>query len=1170
MSLKGNQLRLLEEVTLYPAVLSRLGAVASGTVTESLPIDLLLQDVLEPDLAEETSLDNRFGRLLDEGETAAAQTLKELRGGDPQTGTLILRTKVKFASDIETTLRRVMGLLLILKDTQHPRLRELSTTVDALSRDAYLRAHRPGRLLQLLAPLERELEQLVTETLDRVRREVEDLRAALNPSNERDLSIALQRLDHVLQSPESLPVAQRLLALAKRALHGQLSPEDLKILHQEGIQRERLVRPRGDFPADVKSAADVLALLGREDPRLKFASEFERDKTRELFRALLPEGEVLNTAAVARRLLTFLGLPSEIPSDSYRGSLGSSFRIRIPVPRIPALRDGGRYFPQGIQLVVPYRTDESAIPKLLQDTPKDALRIVYFPGRLDRPLRQVFYLDSDVGYIDHVDLLRLGECLQDQRSHAFQQIILPRLPLERVKPYQGGGPVSPEMFRGRRDVIERLKQPRGGTVLFSGRMMGKSSILTKIHNDIQASQRAGSTSREFSVFISNAAEDLLTPLVEKLASMLGGERGSKFLQADRSLAPSPTLRPRDRQERARQRLANFRSLVNILLERRESHLTILLDEADRFAAADAERPRAESLAWLLRDLEQEMPDRLRVVFAGFQTIHHQVLFKSGAFANWFGLEQLGALAEEDAGSLVIEPFADFGFTFASRAGVDRIMEFTGRHPLLIQETCARLMERMAARRRGAPEDETILIQAGDVETVCRDDQLRDRVRQVLSLNLDEYPRLKLMVYLILFASGMSDSRRSLSLEEFKLDDLKETLIDFYQAQFNDYFDERSIGALVQELMALGLVSRRGDSYEFVNRTFAAMLQEDRGFDNELQRLLERVTNPDRSEVRRFFTLPNEDLERILRLERGHILVLGLPGTLRTFIANALFESDSRSRTDTFLLSARGCRNLEEVHDRLKAELKERRKTLSLDDLLVKNNIKTIVFDNVDELSGGGALVKLAQQLAERDLRMVAFGGPVLARHYVAELAAYDVDVVPLRRLRPQDIKAWGEQLSGSSGDFQIIFDEERSRSLAKVTGGYFPLLTRFKEFVRRRSYNAREIIPSLQDVAGFAKDLTPPAVEETLLAPLDPQERGLLAKLYEFASKEDIWDVEWEFIDEMVLSPLASGTQEPLTVWRDRFEVLRLLDLLEERPVAGRRKVLIAKEGPLHIAFKAG
>src|SRR5690554_8160392 len=105
------------------------------------------------------------------------------------------------------------------------------------------------------------------------------------------------------------------------------------------------------------------------------------------------------------------------------------------------------------------------------------------------------------------------------------------------------------------------------------------------------------------------------------------------------------------------------------------------------------------------------------------------------------------------------------------------------------------MERTQARRTGSLEDEVITIEAGDVEVVCRDDQLRDRLHQVLSLNLNENPRLKLMVYLILYSCG-TGSESTLRLEDFSLASLKAELLKWYGEQFNDYFDEKNIGALI--------------------------------------------------------------------------------------------------------------------------------------------------------------------------------------------------------------------------------------------------------------------------------------------------------------------------------------------------------------------------------------
>ena len=276
-------------------------------------------------------------------------------------------------------------------------------------------------------------------------------------------------------------------------------------------------------------------------------------------------------------------------------------------------------------------------------------------------------------------LARLGEHLLDQRAHAFQQVILLEYRSQRVQPYQGGGPVSPEMFRGRREVISKLKQPRGGTVLFSGRMMGKSSISEQNpHGHPGAKECGGRAKRAERVHLQRCGGHSASAGRE-VFGLARQPRRRVFKQPSKAGAYGE-LETQRAQGKTAKRLENFRQLIGAILNT-GIHLAILIDEADKFAAADADKPREESLAWLLRDLEHEMPDNLRVVFAGFQTIHRQVLFENGAFANWFGLVQLGPLDTDDAKALVVEPFADLGFVFTSEAGVERILDFTGRHPL---------------------------------------------------------------------------------------------------------------------------------------------------------------------------------------------------------------------------------------------------------------------------------------------------------------------------------------------------------------------------------------------------------------------------------------------------------------------------------------------------------
>lgn len=1161
--IKLHQLRALTEIQRYPSLLARLSQASSPAEEQT---GTVLKGLLEPALEQGVPPEDRFRELIEAGELGAARVIGELTTlSEEQRQSAIFRRQARLQQDIEAQLRRVQGLVLLLQVGAPERARQEAAEEQRLSSDPVLKAARPGKLLRELQDLERRLEERIRVEIEAIRSEVEELRRSIRPSNERDLTLAIRRLEVLLQSEESLPEAQRLLLLARRARDGALSADDLRILHQQGAHRSRLVRTWATMAQlGVASPADVLKLLEDQDSPVRLTGDFDRRNVRDLFQSFL--SSPLNTETAARRLFSFLGLPEGEVSLT-RGALGSSVRLRIVEPRVPALRGGGGSFSGGIHVLLPLRADESMLPRLIGDAPTASLRIVVYPGKYEKPGQAPPSGGGAVVVIDLLDLLRMAECAQEQRLHALQQIILPRLPLALVKPYQGGGAVAPEMFRGRRNEIEKLKQARGKTVLFSGRMMGKSSILKKLELDIEAARDRGEAN-EIAVLVSNAGDDPLPRLIEKLSAALGTARGREFLAAEERVRSRTARTRREGRERTRERLNNLRRLLIAILET-GVRLTILIDEADLFAAADAERQRDESLAWLLRDIEQERPEALRIVFAGFQTIHHQVLSSNGAFANWYGLQSVGPLERDDAEALVIEPLLDFGFVFASEAGVRRILDFTGRHPLLIQETCTRLMERIDARRRRTAEDELVQIQAGDVETVCREDHLRARVRQVLSLNLEQYPRLKLMVYLILYASSLPAHGARLQIDSFRLADLKRTLNDWYGDRFNDYFDERSIGLLVEELGVLGLLaSRGGDSYEFVNRTFASMLSEDQRFEDELQKLLAQVTNPSRTEARRLWTLPEEHVARIVRQVADCVLVIGLPRTLKSDIASRLFR-DKRpdDHTDDFplLTSALGCSSLDDLDDKLQKELREHRKGLG--NILAKHQVHRLVLDDADRLAAGEGLLSLLDELRQRKQRLIAFGGPALARHYVNQLALeHGVDVISLRRLEAQDIRAWGERGAGRSLDEYIIFDNSTSEILADTTGGYFPLIFGFWEFLQLRGRNTKEFIPRPDDVKAFARQLDGQAIEAALLSSLNEGERRLLGRLYRFAFDMNGWDAEWEYV-EQDLEEYATESGADMSEVLDQLQVLELLDLVDFDTSTGKRRIKLQRGGPLHSLF---
>jgi hypothetical protein len=455
-------------------------------------------------------------------------------------------------------------------------------------------------------------------------------------------------------------------------------------------------------------------------------------------------------------------------------------------------------------------------------------------------------------------------------------------------------------------------------------------------------------------------------------------------------------------------------------------------------------------------------------------------------------------------------------------------------------------------------NDAVRVSAGDVEAVCRDDHLRERVKQVLSLNLEPDPRLKLLVYLILFASTARVGSRALALESFTLEDLKDILIDFYGNRFSSHFDESKIGALLQELMALGLVVPRGDTYEFANPTFGSMLREEKRFDEELQRLLDATTAPDQPETRVYPTLSTDGLERLLGARSTPVLVVGLPGTLKSTIARGILpEADSTAAP--IVLDAEGCRSLEELQETLRKQLKESRR-LSVVEMLIKARVQRLILDNSDFLAESGVLPMLLGLLRERGLGLVAFGGPGLARAYVSTLAAEPIDIVRLERLGPANVTAWGDRELAPEEGPMLTFDESTSRRLVAVTGGHLSLVELLRPFVRSRS-GSRETIPDATLIDAFVRDALPPtAVRSKLLAGLREDEETLLRSLL-LTGRENGWaPLDWESVDDIVLQSLVASAGGSKAPWLDGLEVLRLLDLVEDRPLQGRR----------HLSFPAG
>lgn len=1162
------ELRAFAEVEAYPDLLGLFAAMSqSGGRGEYTPTRLL--DSVREDLAVESgsTIEGLVLTCLDRGELGAARYLLGSYTHDKKIDAEFTRRSSQLKAELEMRVEACQGLLLLLENIPDPELASVRRHAEEILSDKIFAGERPGALLALLSPLYERIRTLVAAIMGRHKREFDALVRQRVLGANQDLDRALDRLQHALGAEDRLPTAQRFLDIATRARAQELTSSDIELLHSQEPGAARLVGERKSIPDSIRTAHDASAALRRQEPAL--GRVLERDTTGrlvDLLSALAPVGTPkLDRGDVARRLALFFGI--EQPQVQKNGFC----EIRFTQPRIPALRASNKVFSGKIGLAVPGAADDAAVASAVRSLglPETALKLVYVHKRMEGSLRPIMTPDLNVVFLDIADVLLIAGCDAPSRQVAFQQVLLPRLPIQRIKPYQGGGPVEPEMFRGRQSDMARLRAPKGPTVLFSGRMMGKSSMLKKLDTEINSATSGAGGSSERAIFLSNAGSDLLPHLVRKLAEALGGVAGPKSAEIEDRLASAQGGSSQANQEK---RLENLRKLVGLLLQK-YSRLTVFIDEADNFAKEDGRRPRAQSLAWKLRDLEFESPERLRFIFAGFQNIHREVLYRNSAFANWFSLLKLEPLPQEEAKALVVEPFADCGFTFSSPACVERILEFTGRHPLLIHEACWRLMERAVGRRALGRGAELVEITAGDVAIVCREEQLRERLRQVLSLNLDDYPRLKLVVYLILFWSKEIQRDADLRRVGFLLDDIRALLEQFFSDRLNENFDERNLGALAYELEALGIIAKQGDRYLFANRAFGEMLLADRDFDRQLTDLLEHVTRPKEVEPRRFATVATFDFEKLVARHDGPRLLVGLPGTSRSDVARRLFVTTGSEASEpsagnsgemmdrpAYLISAAGCKSRASLAGSLRTALREGGKpSKGIGTLLSAHGFGTVIVDDADDLAAAGQLPELLKELRGEGVRSLIVGGAPVARAYIGSVADLDADVVPMRRLREEDLKAWAEESRG--GPILVLVKDCRKR-LLEVTGGYGPLLELFRKRLGQRGNSGGEVCPEIRDVEEFARLLTETEMDTQLLGTLQTKERELLSELHAFARRMNLWTLSMEWVVSEVFAPLSKrgGSRQE---WFDPLDVLVMLDLVSERGTGSGREIELQEGGPV-------
>ncbi|MER6497974.1 hypothetical protein ABT218_00800 [Streptomyces sp. NPDC001455] len=429
-----------------------------------------------------------------------------------------------------------------------------------------------------------------------------------------------------------------------------------------------------------------------------------------------------------------------------------------------------------------------------RDTSGASLLVVYF-GTLSREARVELAVGSGrlqpMLVVDDAALAYLAARGNRQANTATQTL----LPFSGVNPYirEKRGRIGGEMFYGRDAERVSILDPRGTQVIFGGRGLGKSALLSDAGERFEG-QRLG---YHLAVYVNLDQENIgkgssLGP--ETLWSVLNRE-----LSAAQVLVGPPSRKSRqDMSDRVR---VGIRTWLDGDSRRR---LLILLDECDQFFEADA--PRFDQTK-KLKGLGSDTKDRAKVVFAGLHSVQRfSKLASNGPFGHLAQTPKvIGPLAPQSAAELLVDPMRALGFEFQDMDLVNRVLGYCSYQPFLLQMFGHRLVEVMHRKRsrRGA-EGPPYAVEIADIEVVESDAGLRDSISAAFKDTLSLDHRYDVIANVLAYHARHRGLEARLSDAE-----LREECETFWRKGFAQ-LDTEGFRSYLSEMVGLGVLAPNHD------------------------------------------------------------------------------------------------------------------------------------------------------------------------------------------------------------------------------------------------------------------------------------------------------------------------------------------------------------------------
>lgn len=420
--------------------------------------------------------------------------------------------------------------------------------------------------------------------------------------------------------------------------------------------------------------------------------------------------------------------------------------------------------------------------------------IVFYLGRLTFPQRRdVLRLSRTekmtIAILDETLLAYLTR-EKGERLNAFLSCALPFTAVNPYKPFEAGD-IPPEMFYGREAVAKELTPGGGACLVYGGRQLGKSALLREVqrnyHNPelehyawVEDIQNVGSA-------ISRATPHFSREIWGRIRE---GLKRMNLLESNKTTSEPGRLK---------------RYIKDIIESNPERRILLMFDEADDFLDADS-----QANFQVTQDIKTLMADthrRFKVVFAGLQNVQRFQGIPNQPLAQFGTPIQIGPLDPPDAEKLVREALEVIGFEI-DEPTVLRILSYTNYHAGLIQFFCKRLVERMTKSFAHTRIDLPVKVQRTDVESVYRDNDVKDEIRQRLELTLKLSTRYQAVAWTMIVEQKAERDSYSRAFAASEVLDL----VQYHWQKGFEKVETDKMRSILDELCGLGVLVKNSDGY----------------------------------------------------------------------------------------------------------------------------------------------------------------------------------------------------------------------------------------------------------------------------------------------------------------------------------------------------------------------